>query len=227
MPGTLRLVVASGNAHKTAEIRRILGDSVTSVEDLSGYPEIGEIEETGVTFEENAGIKALTVGRVLGDKTWILSDDSGLEVDALGGKPGVYSARYAGEGASDGQNREKLLEQMAGINSAGQSRSARFRCVMVLARGGQKLAGFEGSVEGSIAGSEQGEQGFGYDSLFIPDGYCETFGELSAEVKNRMSHRGRALEKFKLWLAGKGLPIADESPGHKMDKGQEEQDSLH
>ena len=210
----LRLVIATGNAHKTAEIRRILGDSATSVVDLSGYPEIGGIEETGVTFEENAAIKALTVGRVLGDQAWILSDDSGLEVDALGGKPGVYSARYAGEGASDGQNREKLLEQMAGINFAGQSRSARFRCVMVLARGGQKLAVFEGSVEGSIAETEQGEQGFGYDSLFIPEGYSKTFGELSAEVKNSMSHRGRALEQFKIWLAGKDLQTTGASPNN-------------
>jgi len=201
MLGTLRLVVASGNAHKTAEIRRILGDFVGSVEDLSGYPEIGGIEETGVTFEENAAIKALAVGRALRDKTWVLSDDSGLEVDVLGGKPGVYSARYAGENASDADNRARLLEQMAGMDTGGQSRSARFRCVMVLARGGQKITVFEGTVEGVIAGTEKGEQGFGYDSLFIPDGYCETFGELSAEVKNSMSHRGRALEQFKLWLA--------------------------
>ncbi|MCP4849817.1 MAG: RdgB/HAM1 family non-canonical purine NTP pyrophosphatase [Verrucomicrobiaceae bacterium] len=196
MLGTLRLVVASGNAHKTAEIRRILGDFVESVEDLSGYPEIEQIEETGVTFEENAEIKALAVGRVLADKAWILSDDSGLEVDALGGEPGVYSARYAGENASDVENRERLLEQMSGLDA----RSARFRCVMVLARGGQKITIFEGVVEGVIARAEKGERGFGYDSLFIPEGYSETFGELSPEVKNSMSHRGRALEQFKLWL---------------------------
>jgi XTP/dITP diphosphohydrolase len=201
MPRTLRLVVASGNAHKTDEIRRILGDSVTSVEDLSGYPAIKEIKETGVTFEENAVIKALEVGRVLGDKAWVLSDDSGLEVDALGGKPGVYSARYAGEAASDADNRARLLEKMAGIDGEENSRSARFRCAMVLARGREKIAVFEGALEGAIARTEKGEQGFGYDSLFIPEGYSETFGQLPPEVKNSMSHRGRALEKFKLWLA--------------------------
>ena len=198
-----RLVVATGNAHKTAEIRRILGDLVSLVEDLSMYPEIGEIEETGKTFEENASIKALTVSRILGDRAWVLSDDSGLEVDALGGKPGVYSARYAGSGASDAENRAKLLEAIQKIESGEQSLTARFRCVMVLARGAEKISVFDGSVEGGIAETEKGEQGFGYDSIFMPDGYSETFGELSSEVKNKMSHRGRALEQFKQWIAGK------------------------
>lgn len=198
-----RLVVATGNAHKTAEIRRILGDLVSLVEDLSMYPEIGEIEETGKTFEENASIKALTVSRILGDRAWVLSDDSGLEVDALGGKPGVYSARYAGSGASDAENRAKLLEAIQKIESGEQSLTARFRCVMVLARGAEKISVFDGSVEGGIAETEKGEQGFGYDSIFMPDGYGETFGELSSEVKNKMSHRGRALEQFKQWIAGK------------------------
>ena len=198
-----RLVVATGNAHKTAEIRRILGDLVGLVEDLSMYPEIGEIEETGKTFEENASIKALTVSRILGDRAWVLSDDSGLEVDALGGKPGVYSARYAGSGASDAENRAKLLEAIKKIDSGEQSLTARFRCVMVLARGEEKISVFDGSVEGGIAETEKGEQGFGYDSIFMPDGYGETFGELSSEVKNKMSHRGQALEQFKQWIAEK------------------------
>ena len=220
MPEIVRLVVASGNAHKTTEIRRILGDFVESVEDLSEYPEIGEIEETGVTFEENAAIKALAVGRALGDKAWVISDDSGLEVDALGGAPGVYSARYSGAGASDADNRVKLLEQMAGFDS----RSARFRCVMVLASGGQKVAVFEGVVEGEIARAEKGEQGFGYDSLFIPDGHCETFGELPPEVKNSMSHRGRALEQFKRWLAKRDLPHENRIPDHGMTQRKEEQE---
>jgi len=198
-----RLVVATGNAHKTAEIRRILGDLVSLVEDLSMYPEIGEIEETGETFEENASIKALTVSRILGDRAWVLSDDSGLEVDALGGKPGVYSARYAGSGASDAENRARLLEAIQKIDPGEQSLTARFRCVMVLARGAEKISVFDGSVEGVIAETEKGEQGFGYDSIFMPDGYCETFGELSSEVKNSMSHRGRALEQFKQWIARK------------------------
>ena len=203
MTSLTRLVVATGNAHKTAEIRRILGDLVSLVEDLSMYPEIGEIEEKGETFEENASIKALTVSRFLGDRAWVLSDDSGLEVDVLGGKPGVYSARYAGIGASDAENRAKLLEAIQKSDPVAQSLTARFRCVMVLARGAEKISVFDGSVEGVIAETEKGEQGFGYDSIFMPDGYCETFGELSSEVKNKMSHRGRALEQFKQWIAGK------------------------
>jgi XTP/dITP diphosphohydrolase len=204
MPEIMRLVVASGNVHKTAEIRRILGDVVTFVEDLSTHPEIKEIKETGATFEENAAIKALEVARVLGDEAWVLSDDSGLEVDALGGAPGVYSARYSGAEASDAGNRVKLLEQMAETNVRGLSRSARFRCVMMLARGRQKVAMFEGVVEGVIATAEKGEQGFGYDSLFIPEGAHETFGQFSPEVKNSMSHRGRALAGLKEWLLARG-----------------------
>ena len=222
MPKIMHLVVASGNAHKTAEIRRILGDLVTSVEDLSAHPEIKEIQETGATFEENAVIKALETGRALGDGAWILSDDSGLEVDALGGKPGVYSARYSGAGASDADNRVKLLEKMAGIDGEENSRSARFRCAMVLARGGQRIAVFEGALEGVIANAEKGEQGFGYDSLFIPEGYSETFGQLPPEVKNSMSHRGRALEKFKLWLARQDLPNENGCSNHVGNQKKEE-----
>ena len=198
-----RLVIATGNPHKTGEIRDLLGGLVGEVVDLSSHPEVGEIAETGTTFEENARLKALGASAVLGVGTWVLADDSGLEVDALAGAPGVYSARYAGSGASDASNREKLLGALAEAGARGKARSARFRCVLVLARGGEAIEVFEGSCEGLIANREKGGLGFGYDPVFIPDGHCETFGELPPQVKNRISHRARALEQLRTWLAGK------------------------
>lgn len=195
-----RLVVATGNAHKTEEIRAVLGDLVAEVVDLRAYPEVGEIEETGTTFEANAALKALGAAAVLGDDVWVLADDSGLEVDALDGAPGVYSARYSGEGASDAGNREKLLAELERVGARGKARGGRFRCVLVLARGGEVVGRFDGACEGVIANGEKGEGGFGYDSLFIPGGECASFGELSAEVKNGMSHRGKALAGLREWL---------------------------
>jgi XTP/dITP diphosphohydrolase len=153
------------------------------------------VEETGETFEENASLKALAASAHF--EGWVLADDSGLEVDALGGAPGVRSARFSGEGATDASNRALLLEKLAGIPE--DQRSARFRCVIALARGGEVLAHFSGSVEGAIIASEKGEGGFGYDPLFVPVGFSETFAELSAETKNRLSHRGRALAEMKGW----------------------------
>ncbi len=193
-----RLVVATGNAHKTEEIRALLGDLIPEVVDLRAHPEVGEIAETGTTFEANATLKALGAGAVLGDDVWVLADDSGLEVDALGGAPGVYSARYAGVGASDAANREKLLRELMGVDGA--ARGARFRCVLVLARGAEVLATFDGACEGAIADAELGDGGFGYDPLFVPEGESASFGELPAEVKNRMSHRARALAGLRRWL---------------------------
>ncbi len=198
----MRLVIATGNAHKTEEIRIMLGDLIDEVSDLRAHPEISPPEETGTTFEENAAIKALEVSAALGPESMVLSDDSGLEVDALHGAPGVYSARYAGKAATDVDNRRKLLDEITRAGARGKARSARFRCVMVLARGGNKLGVFEGAVEGIIANEEKGEGGFGYDSLFIPENYCETFGQLPAEVKNSLSHRARALEQVRKALPG-------------------------
>jgi len=195
-----RLVIATGNAHKTDEIREMLGGRVAEVVDLRAHPEVGEIEETGSTFEQNAILKAVGAGRVLGVEVWVLADDSGLEVDAFDGAPGVYSARYAGESATDADNRSKLLAELGRAGARGKARSARFRCVLVLARGTEVVATFDGACEGVIGNIEKGDGGFGYDTLFIPDGECATFGELSAEVKNRMSHRARALEGLCAWL---------------------------
>ena len=189
------LVIATHNQHKTEEIRAILGDYYAEIVDLCRFPDIPPADETGATFEENATIKALEASRRLGEGASVLSDDSGLEVDALGGAPGVYSARFSGEGATDATNRAKLLHELEVAGARGKARSARFRCVMVLVRGGEKLAVFEGAVEGVITNQEKGGGGFGYDPLFIPDGHCQTFGELSQEIKNRESHRARALQQ--------------------------------
>lgn len=188
------LLVSTRNAHKVAEIREILG-SAFEVLDLSSIAGVGEVEETGVTFEENATLKALAVsGHFDG---WVIADDSGLEVDVLGGAPGVWSARFSGPGATDASNRALLLEKLEGVR--GKERSARFRCVIVLARAGRKLAAFSGSVEGVIINQEKGAGGFGYDPLFVPEGHCETFAQLGAEVKNALSHRARALAGLLAW----------------------------
>ena len=189
------LVIATHNRHKTEEIRAILGPYFSEISDLNDHSDIPPADETGTTFEENATIKALEASGVLGAGVSVLSDDSGIEVDALGGAPGVYSARYSGEGATDESNRVKLLEELEKVGARGKQRAGRFRCVMVLASGGEKLAVFDGAVEGVIINQEKGEGGFGYDPIFVPDGYCESFGELSSEIKNKESHRARALAK--------------------------------
>ncbi|MCL4108410.1 UNVERIFIED_CONTAM: hypothetical protein GTU68_046103 [Idotea baltica] len=189
------LVIATHNAHKTEEIREILGSFFEEITDLSAFPDIPDADETGTTFSENSAIKAVGASLVLPDAL-VLADDSGLEVDVLDGAPGVYSARFSGENATDKSNRDKL---MADLGDA-ENRSARFRCVLSLARGGVVIEEFDGAVEGTIATEEMGSGGFGYDSLFIPAGHAESFGQLPAETKNGMSHRGNALEKLKAWL---------------------------
>lgn len=187
-----RLLVSTRNAHKVAEIAEILGDSF-EVNDLSAAIGVPVVEETGSTFEENATLKAVLAS--LHWEGWVIADDSGLEVDALGGEPGVRSARYAGEEATDEENNSLLLERLSGR----EDRSARFRCVIVLARAGRKLASFEGSVEGTLLRETKGKGGFGYDPLFVPSGFESSFAELSPATKNQLSHRSRALSKLKSW----------------------------
>ena len=184
-----RLLIATNNAHKTAEIRAMLAG--WEVTDLNAHPEVPAPEETGATFAENAAIKALAASALF--EGLVLSDDSGLEVDALGGAPGVLSARYAGEGATDADNRARLLRELAAAGARGKARTGRFRCCMVLAEGARVLGTFNGAVEGIIVNEEKGAGGFGYDALFVPEGHCETFGQLPAAVKNQLSHRARAL----------------------------------
>ena len=162
--------------------------------DLAARPEIPEVPESGCTFAENARLKAATVSRLL--PGLVLADDSGLEVDSLGGAPGVYSARYAGNGATDAANRHKLLDAMAELPPEAP-RSARFRCVLVLARAGEVMVIFDGTVEGEIVRVERGAAGFGYDPLFRPNGFDETFAELPAAQKNALSHRGAAVAQLR------------------------------
>jgi XTP/dITP diphosphohydrolase len=195
MSGSLiSLLVSTRNVHKMREIRAILGPSF-QVADLSVLATMPEIEETGETFEDNATLKAVAVSQIYDG--WVIADDSGLEVDALGGAPGVYSARYSGKEATDTGNNALLLKNLESVR--GKDRKARFRCVIVLARAGRKVAVFSGSVEGIIVNQPKGTGGFGYDPLFVPQGFCETFGQLPATTKNRLSHRALALERLRGW----------------------------
>ena len=189
----IELIIATRNRHKTREIQDILGPEF-SVRDLATHPEVAEIRESGASFEENAKLKALAASRQLA--ALVIADDSGLEVDALGGAPGIYSARYAGANATERNKIEKLLGELARVRATDDQRRARFRCVIALARNGNFLGTFEGVVEGRIADEVRGDSGFGYDPIFIPIGFEQTFGELAAEAKNTISHRAKAFAKL-------------------------------
>ncbi len=194
----VRLILATRNAHKVQEFAEILGPDF-EVSDLSSLPEMPPVEETGETFEENAILKALAVSRVCaGD---VVSDDSGLEVDALGNAPGVRSARYAGEQASDSENVARLLRELEAAGMNGRPRAARFRCVVALARDGEIVRTFHGSVAGTISESADGLKGFGYDPVFIPEGYEKTLATLGPEVKHTLSHRAMALGQLRAFFA--------------------------
>ncbi len=202
------ILLATRNRHKTREIQTMLGEGVI-VTDATQAPELPEIEETGVTFEENSKLKAEGISRHVSGI--VLADDSGLEVDALGKEPGVYSARYALLGMPQGTELESIdeantalvLEKMTGVPH--ELRTARFRCVLAVAEKGATLAVFDGTIEGILATEVRGEGGFGYDPIFMPLGYQETFGELPAEVKHTMSHRSRALALFREWWNMRGI----------------------
>jgi XTP/dITP diphosphohydrolase len=191
------LLVATRNANKTREIQNILGGQF-EVHDLSTNPEIPETIESGKTFAENATLKAVAVSKK--HPGIVIADDSGLEVDALGGAPGIFSARYAGKHPTDKENVAKLLSELAHVDPPRQQRGARFCCVIALARDGKLLNTFDGVVEGGIVDSPRGKQGFGYDPVFVPNGFAETFAELSTDRKNRISHRAKALGKLKQYL---------------------------
>jgi XTP/dITP diphosphohydrolase len=170
------------------------------VRDLTSLPDAPNVEETGATFAENAALKALAISRL--SAGLILADDSGLAVDALGGEPGVRSARFAGEEATDAQNRLKLIGLLKALST--REFPARFRCEMVLASQGELLGSFSGTVEGIVVPLQRGNHGFGYDSMFIPAGYRETFAELSSEIKNGLSHRAKALAGVMRFLQSHG-----------------------
>jgi XTP/dITP diphosphohydrolase len=186
----VELVVATRNRHKTREIQHILGPEF-KVRALRAHPDVSEIPESGTSFEENAKLKALAASTQL--PALVIADDSGLEVDALCGAPGNYSARYAGANATDRDKIDKLLGELARVHATGDGRRARFRCVVALARNGDLLGIFEGTVEGRITNTARGDSGFGYDPIFVPDGFEQTFGELPSEVKNTISHRAKAI----------------------------------
>ena len=186
----IELVLATRNAHKTREIQQILGPWF-KVRDLAAHPDVSAIRETGRSFGENAKLKALAASRQL--PALVIADDSGLEVDALGGAPGIYSARYAGANATEREKIDKLLGELERVRAIDDRRRARFRCVVALARNGDLLGTFEGIVKGRIADEARGGSGFGYDPIFIPEGTEKTFGELPAKVKNTMSHRAKAI----------------------------------
>ena len=185
-----QLLLATRNSHKTREFAEILGVEFV-VRDLADELELPAVEETGSTFAENAALKALATSTHF--PGFVVADDSGLEVDALAGAPGIFSARYAGSDASDEENVAKLLAELA-AHSNDRPASARFRCVLALAKEGKLLGTFEGVVEGTIADQPQGSDGFGYDPVFQPTGFTQTFAELSPAEKNRISHRARAIQ---------------------------------
>ena len=190
------LLVATRNRHKTEEIRAKIGH-LHPVTDANDHPDLPTVEETGTTFLENATLKALTISRLV--PGLVLSDDSGLEVDALNGAPGVWSSSFGGVEGDHARNNDRLLRDLTGVIH----RSARFRCTMVLASNGSILASFSATVEGSILSEPQGSQGFGYDPLFVPDGFSDSFAELGMETKNQLSHRARCLDLVIDWLSNR------------------------
>jgi XTP/dITP diphosphohydrolase len=193
-----RLLLATRNGHKTREIQEILGPEF-ELRDLTAHPEISGIVESGKSFEENAKLKAIAVSKEL--PGLVIGDDSGLEAEALGGAPGIYSARYSGKNATDKQNVEKLLSELARTGAKARQRHARFRCVIALAHAGKLLDTFNSAIEGRIVDRARGSHGFGYDPIFVPNGFEQTFAELPAEVKNRISHRAKAIRALAAKLA--------------------------
>ncbi len=184
----MHLIIATRNPGKLREFDHLLVGCGYQLTSLEQHTDI-EIEETGATFEENARLKAEICAKATGCLS--LADDSGLEVDALGGQPGVYSARYAGPGASDAQRAQKLLAAMATIPPG--KRAARFRCVVALDWPDGRCETFEGSCEGEIAFEPKGSHGFGFDPVFYMPEYGQTMAELPEDFKNQISHRGRAM----------------------------------
>ena len=191
----MTIVFATNNNHKLSEIQDILGSTieVKSLKDIGCHV---DIPETGTTLEENAQIKANYVWDNF--QTMVFADDTGLEIDALNGEPGVYSARYAGgEGHDSEANIQKVLANLQGV----ENRKARFRTVIAFIYKDKKTGNkttklIEGIVDGSIITEKRGEAGFGYDAIFVPEGYDKTFGELGMDIKNSISHRARAVQQF-------------------------------
>lgn len=190
----MQLVLATHNLHKIREFREML-KALKNIDVLSlhQFPDYTLPEETGNTFLENAVIKAEEAAKTL--RQWVLADDSGLVVLALGGRPGVFSKRYSGDEATDTENTAKLLDEMRQLSEL--DRSAYFECALALASPeGSIMKTVSGTVEGSIAMKEKGRNGFGYDSVFIKNDYDKTFAELDEQTKNKISHRRKAIDKL-------------------------------
>jgi XTP/dITP diphosphohydrolase len=197
---TRTIYLATGNAHKVREFQQMFAAAglpwaVEAAAVLGGLP---AVEESAGTFTGNALIKAKALREIAPREAWVLADDSGLEVAALGGAPGVRSARYAGEKVKDGENTAKLLRELAKVPEG--KRAARFVCVLALLGPGGEEKIFEGACAGQIGTDLIGGGGFGYDPVFYPDGHAQTYAEIGDDVKNRISHRGRAMEKLAGWL---------------------------
>ncbi len=194
----MKIILATGNRHKVEEIKEIIkiyldGELYSKLEisSVSDFPGIPEVEEDGNTYEENALKKAREVYKFTGLPA--IADDSGIEVDFLNGEPGIFSARYAGKGATDEQNNAKLLKLLENVPI--EKRTARFRCVIAYVDGKIEKT-FEGIVGGKVIFQPRGSGGFGYDPLFVPDGFNLTYAEMPKELKNRISHRAKAVRKF-------------------------------
>jgi XTP/dITP diphosphohydrolase len=197
------LLVATQNTGKLEELRQLLGDLSLELCGLTDFPDVTEVPETGDSFVENASLKATGYATQTGLLT--LADDSGLEVDALGGAPGIYSARYSGEGASDADRTARLLSELSLIPAA--PRSARFVSAVAIANDkGQILNVSVGTCDGQIDFAARGSGGFGYDPVFIPSGYDKTFAELESMIKNQISHRARALSGTREFLRTLTVP---------------------
>ena len=205
MANQTQILIATSNHGKVAEIREALSSLPVRLRQLDEFPKALPIKETGATYEENAALKALGYAEQTG--IYALADDSGLEVEVLSGKPGVHSARFGGEHLADRERTQKLLLELSEFS--GNQRQARFVCSMALAgwhgpangqTNPQILTTTRGVCPGALTKDFRGENGFGFDPIFIPDGYDLTFGELPIEVKNEISHRARALEAMRLFL---------------------------
>jgi XTP/dITP diphosphohydrolase len=188
----MEIVIATSNEGKLKEFKELLRGLSLTIHSLKDFPHIAPVIEDGSSFYENALKKARTVARATGRVT--MADDSGLEVDALQGKPGIYSSRFAGEGASDEANNAKLLSALS--NLPPQKRGACFKCVLVVINPEGKSTFVEGECRGVIVDNPRGDLGFGYDPLFLVPEYKRTFSELEPEIKNKISHRARAVHKI-------------------------------
>lgn len=192
------IMIATGNMGKAKEFEKMFAKAGYQIKTMKDFPELPEVQETGQTFEENARLKAETIANIL--QCPVLADDSGLTVDALGGMPGIYSARFAGEQKSDASNNAKLLHELTDV--VDENRTAQFHCTLVFAAPQKESLVVEGIWNGRIARIPRGENGFGYDPLFIVDGLEKTSAELTPEEKNEISHRGQAMKKLDgLWQA--------------------------